>query len=157
MNCCSPLSQYCNDDSLISVSAELKTSLDMWTDLIVLLMYYSSWSHVQARWGSKGSHKFCAREIICFTTATNPIFLSCVYLGARLPSHSSFRYTEGWHGLYDLLQTIVSENMTMIFSYLIVPSFTYPSCLQCPLKQCLLPLSQFHNTHHLLSKSTRSV
>lgn len=80
-----------------------------------------------------------------------------MYLGARFPSHSSFRYTEGRHGLYDLLQTIVSENMMMIFSYLIVPSFTYPSCLPCPLKHCLLPLSQFHNTHHLLSKSTRSV
>lgn len=112
-------------------------------------MYYASWSHVQARPGSKGSHKFCVHEIICFTTATNPILLPCVYLGARFPSHSSFRYTEGRHGLYDLLQTIVSENMMMIFSYLIVPSFTYPSCLPRPLKHRLLPPHSFtiHTTY----------
>ena len=39
------------------------------------------------------------------------------------------------------------------FFYFIVPSFVYPFC---PLKHCLLP-AQFHNTHPLLSKSTRSI
>lgn len=78
-----------------------------------------------------------------------------MYLGARFQSHSSFRYTEGWHGLHNPCKLLWVKIWWWFFFFLLNCS---KFCIPFLSSQALPPpSSQFYNTHPLLSTSTSSV